>query len=130
MTPLDAGTIRVQRRADGVTLLSLGGRHDLLTAGELELAIADALRRGDAIVVDLRETSFVDSAVLQTLVSGRAMARSDDRPFVLESGACAGVARALEVAGLVDPKRPSDERGAEGRRSAPTEPGARPVSNG
>jgi anti-anti-sigma regulatory factor len=92
--------MRIDTSTTGVTRLVLRGHQDMLTAGELELSIADALRRGDAIVVDLAGTSFVDSSILQKLLCGRDMALAADRRFAIEPGDRRRVLRALELAGL------------------------------
>jgi anti-anti-sigma regulatory factor len=99
--PLEHAAIEIDTSIAGRTSLSLVGHHDLLTSGELELAIADALRRGDSLVVDLAGTSFVDSSILQKLLSGRDVALAARREFVVEPGTSSRVLRALELAGLL-----------------------------
>ena len=51
----------VQWLAPGIVLVALGGEHDLVTAGELELQFEQALLQGAArLIVDLTATEFVE----------------------------------------------------------------------
>lgn len=63
---------RIQSRtADTAVVLHVRGEVDLSTAGELEEAVATALAAGpSALVVDLTEVSFLDSAGLGVLAHG------------------------------------------------------------
>jgi anti-sigma B factor antagonist len=72
LEPLDFFEIRVERPADGRAVVALSGECDL--AGQPELGAAlDALIDGGhrSIVVDLSETTFVDSSLVDALVAAR-----------------------------------------------------------
>ena len=62
------GTVETERLGDSLWVLKLAGEHDLSTAP----AIGEALRRiaecGTTVVVDLTQTSFIDSTVIGALV--------------------------------------------------------------
>jgi anti-anti-sigma factor len=50
------------------TVISLAGMHDISTAAELERCAAEHLDGCDRLLVDLTETSFVDSSIVNALV--------------------------------------------------------------
>jgi anti-anti-sigma factor len=64
------GTIEVDRDG-GVQVLALHGEHDISTASDLREALDRAHESGGSVVVDMSDVDFVDSTVLQGLLSGR-----------------------------------------------------------
>jgi anti-sigma B factor antagonist len=57
---------------DGVTVLAVGGEIDMASAPVLESSVADVLADDPAaLVIDLTEVQFLDSAGLQILVEAR-----------------------------------------------------------
>ena len=69
-------------RRDGIQVLPLPGEFDLSNEAELEAAIAAACACGDAIVLDLSDTQYIDSTVLTVLVRQR-IARGKNLRVVL-----------------------------------------------
>ena len=59
--------IRVDRGSAGVTVVELVGEHDLAGADELAAALAEALACEGDLIVDLSESTFVDSTVIHLL---------------------------------------------------------------
>ncbi len=99
-------TIHAETTA-GTTTVRVAGELDLLTAPELNAALAEA--PGD-VVLDLRGVTFVDSAGLAVLVAQRRARRARGtrlrverpRPNVVRAFALAGFGPALETLGLLD----------------------------
>jgi anti-anti-sigma factor len=54
-------------RVDDVTVLVIAGEVDLLTAPAVQTALA-SIARGTSVVVDLSETSFMDSSGLRVML--------------------------------------------------------------
>lgn len=85
---------------DGTEILSVSGELDLATHAELRGAIRELLMSGPAeIVVDLSETTFIDSVALGTLIGARR------RTYGLRGGLAViigdgQVARVFELTGL------------------------------
>ncbi|MDX6571756.1 MAG: anti-sigma factor antagonist, partial [Gaiellales bacterium] len=84
-------------------VIALSGEHDLSTAPELRACLHD-LADADAVIIDLDETTFVDSSILGVLVGGLRRARERDVPFaiVLGDGAHPAIRRIFELTGLHD----------------------------
>lgn len=96
-------------------VVSLPGDHDLATAPEIDKALHEALSsRRATVVVDLSETTFLDSAVLDLLLRTRTRL-ADGRQLVLVCDDPT-IQRVLEIAGVdqlfnLQPSRPGvDER--------------------
>ena len=63
----------------------MSGEHDLSTAPELRARLHE-LGETSAVIIDLDETTFVDSSILGVLVGGLRRARERDVPFGLVLG--------------------------------------------
>lgn len=100
--PEPPGQLTVLVRHDpGAAFVAVAGEVDLLTAPRLTAALDEVLainvRR---IVIDLTETTFMDSAGIHTLV--QAQRRAARRHFAVICGP-GPVLRALELLGLTEP---------------------------
>ncbi|HEU0192623.1 MAG TPA: STAS domain-containing protein [Gaiellales bacterium] len=62
------GVTRVSEVA-GIPVISLIGEHDLSTRTHLRLELDRLCERGSPVIVDLAAADFIDSTVLQTLIS-------------------------------------------------------------
>jgi anti-sigma B factor antagonist len=91
-----------EQAAAGVEVVVVRGEHDLATAGELRGSIETAAGRATGVVVDLSQATFIDSAVLQVLLSGRDRADEAGIGYVIALGDGTGhaVRRLLELTGL------------------------------
>jgi anti-sigma B factor antagonist len=66
----------VETRADGIGVVSPQGRLNMVSARRLRETLVDLVERGTSrIVVDLGETTFVDSSGLGALIGGLKTAR-------------------------------------------------------
>lgn len=107
------GEVKVERPEDGVTVIVLEGEHDLGTVADVRDAITAAADSGDAIVIDLCSTTFVDSSILGVILEARRAAQEEARGFAVGcDGTAEAVRRVLEVTGLKDelpvhPDRPA-----------------------
>jgi anti-sigma B factor antagonist len=118
------GPVRLRlsrRRSRDLTVIEVAGELDLLTAGKLGAEIDQELRQGSGdVVVDLRDTEFVDSAGLHVLLNAQRRLTRQSRALgvVCEPGPVRRVfelARLAETLGVVDSVR-------EHRRRAATAP--------
>jgi anti-sigma B factor antagonist len=98
-----AGRIEATAVDGGWPVIALSGEHDLSTAPELRARLHE-LADTDAVIIDLDETTFVDSSILGVLVGGLRRARERDVPFaiVLGDGAHPAIRRIFELTGLHD----------------------------
>jgi anti-sigma B factor antagonist len=96
-----AGEVKVERPTDGVAVVALEGEHDLGTASEVRDALAAVADSGEAVVIDLCATTFVDSSILGVVLEARRSATEDGRGFAVAcDGTAEAVRRVLEVTGL------------------------------
>jgi anti-sigma B factor antagonist len=70
--------VRVAQDESGVWLIELIGEHDLSTVPDLAGALDEVFSHGTRILIDLSETTFIDSTIISTLVA--AQRRSDEQP--------------------------------------------------
>ena len=95
------GTLATDRLAgngrSAVTVLRVQGEHDLATAPSVRAALAEA-GDGEALIVDLRDCTFVDSSIIAALLH----ARQERTAFavVLPADPASAVVRAFTIAGL------------------------------
>jgi len=98
MTPefaLTSESLDAQRHIVAVT-----GEIDLFTAPELKTAIAEAVDAGRTrVVVDLTETSFLDSTALGVLIGAVKRLRSNDGALTIVN-TDANIAKTFEITGL------------------------------
>jgi anti-sigma B factor antagonist len=116
-----AGRIEATAVDGGMPVIALSGEHDLSTAPELRARLHD-LAEANAVIIDLDETTFVDSSILGVLVGGLRRARESDVPFgiVLSGDAHPAIRRIFELTGLHDvfpiyPSRAQAQAGLSGR---------------
>ena len=64
---------------DGLEIVRVRGEVDIASAPILWLEVEQAIARGDGIVIDLSEVSFLDSTGLGVLVSARNAVEQADR---------------------------------------------------
>jgi anti-anti-sigma factor len=104
MHPAEAkrGTITVEEAAGGLHVVCLRGAHDFVTASELEDILRKALAAASGIVLDLSETTFLDSAVLHAIVSPAKLGQLGKREIVLQFGSYDPIQRIFEITRLLD----------------------------
>lgn len=101
---MEVGRIGLARVGSDVALVSVHGEHDLQTAPELRDRLADVISDGVGVVVDLSDSTFIDSSILGTLIDARREAQESELGFavLLVDGGAEPVRRVLEVTGLAD----------------------------
>ena len=80
MAPISVTLARVNPPTATVALV---GEHDAYSSQRLENELAVLLDEGQGIVVDLRDTSFIDSTTLSVLLAARRRAEQASLGFVL-----------------------------------------------
>ncbi len=65
------GSVRVDQVRDSLWIVELRGEHDLSTAPSLRGELDTIFAQGTTVVVDLSETTFIDSSVLSELISAQ-----------------------------------------------------------
>jgi anti-anti-sigma factor len=98
----DVNAIVAERAEPGVEVVTVTGEHDLSTAPELKRQLDAALASGAAVVVDLMQTTFIDSTVLRVLILAREDAGERGIAFRVALGESTGygVRRLLELTGM------------------------------
>jgi anti-sigma B factor antagonist len=91
--------LTTERHGD-VAIVALRGDHDLTNADRFREELLAAVTDARGVVVDLTDSSFVDSTTLNVLVGARQRARSAGKTIVLRVGAREIVQRVLVVSGL------------------------------
>jgi anti-anti-sigma factor len=94
--------IRVEVVEPNVGVVSLLGEHEAYSADRLARQLATLQEEGCALVVDLTQTTFIDSSIVSVLLRAREAARTYGVPLVLVLHEQTGwpVHRLFEVTGL------------------------------
>jgi anti-anti-sigma factor len=95
-------SVTLAPRDPPAAVVALVGEHDTYSAGRLEGELGVLVEEGVRIVVDLRDTEFIDSTTLATLLAARRRAEKADLgfTFVLPKRNYTEVNQLLEVTGL------------------------------
>jgi anti-anti-sigma factor len=93
--------VRLEHRADGISVVVLVGEHDLATRSDIEAALEAALGQGDGVAVDLSEADFIDSSTLHVLVSAARRATENGRGFSIVLPKNGAVRQVFELTGLL-----------------------------
>jgi anti-anti-sigma factor len=91
------GFIRTTRIGTGVWVVSLVGEHDVSTAPPLRRDLEAMSRTGTGIVLDLSEATFIDSTIIEVIVS------RDGESFALVVPATGAISRLLDLVGIAGP---------------------------
>ena len=75
--------VTLARRSPPAAVVTLVGEHDAYSAGQLESELTVLLDEGLRIVVDLRDTAFIDSTTLSVLLGARLRAEKSALGFAL-----------------------------------------------
>ena len=95
------GEIALERKDQGLAVLTMSGEHDLSTAPNLRRRLDGLIDEGVATVVDLSPATFIDSSILSVILDGRRRAADARLGFaVVRSNGSSAVDRVLEVTGL------------------------------
>ena len=92
--------IAIERPSEGVFVIALSGEVDLYTAPEFKQQLIAAVAEGvKHVVVDLSETTFIDSTTLGVLVGGVRRLREHDGDLSL---VCSdrNISKIFEITGL------------------------------
>jgi anti-sigma B factor antagonist len=76
-------SVTLARRDPPAAVVALVGEHDAYSSQRLENELTVLLDEGHHIVVDLRDTSFIDSTTLSALLTGRQRAERSGLGFAL-----------------------------------------------
>jgi anti-sigma B factor antagonist len=96
--------MRVGSAESGVNVLALEGEHDIYTAPKLRDKLVTLIDAGPSLIVDLSETTFVDSSILGALLNARQQAIEAETGFAVcvSPDADPAVRRIFEMTGLTD----------------------------
>ena len=76
-------SVTLARRDPQAAVVALVGEHDAYSAERLERELSSLLDEGRRIVVDLRDTAFIDSTTLSVLLAARLHAEQSSLGFAL-----------------------------------------------
>jgi anti-anti-sigma factor len=94
------GTVRVVPATDGIVAVCLEGEFDIANVSVLTDELGNALAGDDDLILDLSETTFIDSSIIQALFNAVRAASGRDQTLVLQLGTAPIVERALELVGI------------------------------
>ena len=86
----------------GAAVVALKGEHDLTNAVELRSVLEALVVDHPMVLVDVTETQFIDSTVINTLINADGRARAVEHRFILVAGTAPIVATVLRISGLLD----------------------------
>ena len=98
---IDEPTVELRWPRPDTALIVLGGEHDLATAPRLQETVDHALASCRNLIVDISDTSFIDSSTIAAFVRAKDRAERSGGRFSLVLGTAAIVERALEVSGVI-----------------------------
>ena len=95
-------SVTLAPRDPPAAVVALVGEHDTYSAGRLEGELGALFDEGLSVVVDLRDTEFIDSTMLATLIAARRSAAQARLgfTFVLPKGNYTEVNQLLDLTGL------------------------------
>ena len=93
-------SLQVVRSVPAVDVFEVAGDHDMASAPQLALALKQSLGEGRGIVVDLTETTFIDSSVIHVLFDTDSALAGQGKQLVLQINTASVVMRALQITGL------------------------------
>ncbi len=98
------GKIDVERLPDTTPAIVLRGEHDVYTVPALRARLDELHQQSLDVLIDLSQTTFLDSSVLGALLGATETARAQQRDvaIVLGDPPTQAVARIFEVTGLGD----------------------------
>lgn len=73
---METPRITTSRLDEAVWLLELIGEHDLASVSDLQAALAPIFERGTCIILDLSQTTFIDSTILGEIIRTHERAQS------------------------------------------------------
>ena len=76
-------SVTLARRDPPAAVVALVGEHDAYSAERLENELTSLMDEGQQIVVDLRDTAFIDSTTLSVLLGARLHAEQSSLGFAL-----------------------------------------------
>jgi anti-sigma B factor antagonist len=96
------GRLQVDTTEPGVAIVVLEGEHELFSAPKLQRQLDGLIGEGLALVIDLTETTFLDSSVVAVLLRARERADEAGVPFsiVIDDSTGEPVRRMFEITGL------------------------------
>ena len=93
-------SLHVTAGADGCTTVSVAGELDLATADEFSRAVRCGLTTG-AVVIDLREVTFMDSSGVRALNTALHESANRDRELRVSGRMQPSVVQVLEMTGML-----------------------------
>jgi anti-sigma B factor antagonist len=93
-------SVATEQLSDDAYVIALGGEVDLYTAPEFKQELLDVIAKGGKqVIVDLTETTFIDSTTLGVLVGGVKRLRTNDGQLSL---ICSdrNITKIFEITGL------------------------------
>jgi anti-anti-sigma factor len=87
---------------EGIVAVELSGDADLALQGALTEAIRTALNRDAHLILDVSDATFMDAAVIRSLVHGYHEAAAQGSACILQLGTAAIVERVVKLSGIED----------------------------
>ena len=108
--PPAAGEVRTEFDDEGIVVVKLVGEHDLLTRHAIEDALSGVLETAKALIVDVSETTFLDSSAINTLFRARLLLEETGAPMLLQCQREQHVYRLLQLTSFLEMVQSFDTR--------------------
>ena len=89
--------LRVLRLRPGMVVVEVLGEHDLATRDDTEIGFARLVAENQFVVIDLTETTFIDSSFLHNLLKAQRAAQGQGHTVLLQVGEASIVKHTLEI---------------------------------
>jgi anti-anti-sigma factor len=98
----EVGSYRIAHPRERTALVELFGEHDLSSTEKLAGTLNSLAAINDVLIIDLSQTEFMDSSVLEELVHAQRVATGHGGRFYISGSLQPIVRKALELSGLID----------------------------
>jgi anti-anti-sigma factor len=92
--------VRVVPETDAIVAVCLEGEFDLANVSDLREEVDGALARGNDLILDLSEATFIDSNVIRVLFDAVRAVKGRPQSIVLQLGTAPNVERALKLVSI------------------------------
>lgn len=95
-----SGTIEVVHETDEITVLDLAGEFDIDVSPDVSLHAERVFADAKDLIIDLSETTFIDSSLIHALFKADETAKATGCGFIVQTGDNPQINRLLTITGV------------------------------